>query len=436
MSIFIEIKKQADQADQIGDWIIFIIVIFITLFILICDIFILRYKNNAILSTKNITNIMFVSLSGIMHIWGTFITGEHLTYMKNVKLDSCSMWTFLFTYTLGLNIWITAMIVRVIDYAIVGNVLKLKKDRKLCIYNMSAGFVLYMPLFLLSIIAWLLPASYPVNGACETYFSWKIIMAILFGIYMLIFLISACVYSRKINYNLYSETKKLRIIIPLSIIFLIIGITINIVDILNTYIGRIIYTLLICIFHTSVYIILCGYELYKSIKGDKKYMNIVLSRFKKNDAYIQLNTSVDLEKIDGAWDDYLLFCAKQKEFYELDPEFFYNNELKRYKITNKKMKCGPAIIVTLLFQLDSNIHIEYKEYENIIPIDIRKDTLNDELDFTSKYTKLKKWIYAILEANYLENYKEHRYKNFLDISDDPEYENHMSQKSGFITADV
>lgn len=446
MGIFVDIKKEDDPADQVGDWYVFVVVIATTVFLLLCDIFVIRYRNNAIMSTKNITNIMFISLSSVLHIWGTFVTGEHLTYMKNVKLDACSMWTFLFTYTLGLDIWITAMIIRVLDYAIAGNVMQLKKEKRVFIYHMSSGIMLYFPLFLLSTVAWLIPASYPVNGACQTMLEWKTVMAVSFGIYMMIFVGVVCCYGRRIENTVYDESRKMRIILPLSIIFLVVGVSINLADVLNTYIGRIIYTLSICIFHITIFIILCGYELFKSIRGDKEYTSRILRRFRNNTTFIGLKTCEDLKNISDAWEDFLSYCSKQGQVYDLSYEYFIEENVNRPKISKTLLPCSGAALVTLLSKImadrdvmdDMNHDIKLNsDFLGFLPLEIKSEILSsNEMIVKRKYAPTVAWIEKILSANFLETYKQKEFKEFLKISNDPHYENATSVRLGLMNSEM
>ena len=343
-------EEEPDETELI-DWITLVTCIVGCLYLiggLIALKITLNRKYTPIKST-NLPKLQWMTVFGIIHIFGTLIANDHFHFFAILLAFDCSFITYWVQYYLGLNAWFLVLILRILSCSYIFN-------NKLAWINETPGLSRKV-----NVIVTLL-LTIPVGGLClgitlthASVFDYHIVQCYTeaYWRYAMLGWIVCCILSL-VALTLYlkdgvkvlyiNEFRPLLHIIIFCVMITILDAYIHFSTLYMMAIGRSVMTMSIVALHVFTFTRLIGYRLWMAITNNQSYKDMFMNSYRVVDlTTIELS---DLEAIATIRRKFLDYCEKQERI----------NPPKNMAIESEPII--PMHLVNCYLALDTFIHHE------------------------------------------------------------------------------
>lgn len=302
------------KSDPTGifDWLTFSLCVFVTIIQSISMlVYLIKRRHYTPLRTKNFTYLYLCHIFGLIMIFSTFISNNHITEWNVIKNDSnCVVWSFWLEYFFGFALFYFFLVQHIGGIAFLGSNDSIRYCMRLFIFMFS----IVPPLIMFSWITHTNACFYSLEyNSCTTKLHWKFaLLAWLFMCLILMCMLIFILYKNElIKDEKISEYKALIYISIVITIILFINAPLNIFGFLSFEWGRCIYTLNILFLHVFIHMKLISYRLYKSIRNDREYVSEIMNSSEVIN--IDVNTIVDLEHNDEKMQKFLTYIIENSD---------------------------------------------------------------------------------------------------------------------------
>ncbi len=369
-----------------------------------------------------------------------FISNDHLEIFRRIRFINCPLWNIWFQNVLGLGLWITILVCRLLIYARAFGYIK-KGWRLIILYSL----LIMIPIILISILITVFSGdSYNSEmQTCHTTPFWKGMLWIWIVCISILVYILIKRYGQKIP-NIYAnEYKELIEILFLGLLLFILYIFVNITFGFHTSFWRSIATFLIALLHLVTNLRICLSVIINYSKNSVEYDQIVMTSFCSYDQktlsdYPRL---LDIKKDFRIWQAFKFYTSTLTidekilpENYEVKTGKFlttkflieaidafdvWNNGFQNVITTESNLyRAGDIIKLYVLnsqLKMSDNLEKEYPEpSENVYSSN--KNELSTEVIQINQYkfNNLENYYLNLLEKLYFESFKQNSLQKLLN----------------------
>lgn len=259
-------KVAAAETTGPADWIalifyLFTCVVFVFILITFC-----RYRKDPHYRWALFHNLMGLAIFAIFHLTGVFVANEYITGSNVLNSLMCPLWNFFLQYLLGVGLWITFLLQRLLYYMSLSTHTAAHKDTWLYKSNTTnlVMFLIIMPPIMIICLCtiWADGSVSVINSrdekTCENKMVWKIIVAIWIGfIWVLSLLVIVYTYgSGKLRNPQFDERLKCAIVLFSSMIVIVVNAIMAFTGSLDKSIPRSINMIILCVFYFASFMML------------------------------------------------------------------------------------------------------------------------------------------------------------------------------------
>lgn len=322
--IEIEFTFSADyQPDPTNfwDWLLFSILILVTLFLVGSTIVLFRLrKHNVAVRSKHVQTAAILVGAGLVNCWGTFVTNEHLDIFDTMRFVECTLWAFWIQYLLGLDVWFVALTNRILVYGFVfHHRLNIMTPLNRRLFRWILLSILFLPMLLICIVDTAVRgSSYNTTyDTCFTELSFKIAVLLwIIGCCLTLYILNRTISKDSVTYGHFSEYAPYNSIVKVGFCIIVIKTPLNFFGLIGHDYGRLIDTSAIIFFHLYVFLRLMGKTLWMGVTGNEEYLREVISPF----AAVTINKGATIQSYMGnaaIVDEFLNFCRSLDESYNV-----------------------------------------------------------------------------------------------------------------------
>jgi hypothetical protein len=358
------------------DWVVLGWVVFVSVVLVAITLLLLIYQHfYTPVRAKNVPSLVVIAVAGLIHTWATLISNEHIDKLRSIRHVDCILWSFVFQYLLGINVWFLAIIHRILTCAAIFRKLESISKSGYRWAMLMGG--LCAPMVLICMFVWGMNGMTFLDGTCVTGLVWKAILSGWIIIAQLILVALNAMVNRDVGTRFFNELRALMHVTVVCVIILMVNGFINFAGLISTSAtGRSIYTFNIALLHLFTLCRLCLHVLVRAILRDRYYADAFCMQVKPDYRYARVQTMDAVMADPEIWDMFLKFCAMQ----EFKP---YNaSHLKVYNISITG-DTRPAHIVSCIHDINAYFQA-YKDNKRV-----RVDNYMDENALRTAFARIR-----------------------------------------------
>ncbi len=293
-----------------ADWIVLAYAALVIALLLASDVMMFwRRRHDRTLALKNPPLLLLGSIFATIHIVGTFISNDHLEFLRAFRYANCPLWNFFLQNLAGAAPWFFLLLWRLI---VLGKMVRLFPGRKKTIVSALA---IFLPIGSLSVVVVAVSGDQYDDeaGTCLTAVIWKLLLFLWFIWSIAYTAWVGSVVNGKLQNEYLSEYRPLRDTIGVGILLLVSYAIINFLGLFSYSMWRSIATGMVPTLHLFTRIRLIGHGMWLALctSSDTREQHeyVVMKSFRPDDVphETEILSCDDLERL-GLIDKFYSWC--------------------------------------------------------------------------------------------------------------------------------